>query len=228
VTATSTSTSTTKSGRSSGANAASASSIKGQKSTRTSGISAQAKPTTHSTKSSPHAYEVTSLGSHVQVVAVSRPNTIDIDHSSEGRPVRSKAAASVQDLVEQVKTLDGDSDSSSDSDGSGIEITDDDEIDEASLDTDIKDYEEDGMFAYTDNRWTINKTIGSKKKAGKGSATCTMTVPAAKGKAMHVKANQRRSMMKGVSRVNLTQMTVILTQYHSALLYLYLDYRRHF
>jgi hypothetical protein len=119
---------------------------------RTSGILAQAKPTTRSTRFSPHAYEVTSSGSHVQVVAVSGPNTINIDHSSEGHPVRSKAAASVQDLVEQVKTLDGDSDSSSDSDGSGIEIADEDKIDEAGLDTGIKDYKEDGMFAYMDNR----------------------------------------------------------------------------
>jgi hypothetical protein len=115
-----------------------------------------------------------------------------------------------------------------DSDGSGIEIADEDEIDEAGWDTGIKDYKEDGMFAYMDNRWTINETIGSKKKAGKGSAACTMTAPTAKGKATCVKANQRRSMMKGVSQVNLTQMVVILTQYHSALLYLYLDYRRHF
>jgi hypothetical protein len=112
MTANSTSTSTTKSGHSSGANAATASSIKGQKSMRTSGISAQAKPTTCSTRSSPHAYKITSSGSHVQVVAVSGPNMIDIDYSSEGRPVCSKAAASVWDLVEQVKTLDGDSDSS--------------------------------------------------------------------------------------------------------------------
>jgi hypothetical protein len=104
---------------------------------------------------------------------------------------RSKAAASVRDLVEQVNTLDGDSNSSSDSDGSGIEIADEDEIDEAGLDTGIKDYEEDRMFAYTDNRWTINKTVGSKKKAGKGSAACTMTTPAAKGKATRVKANQK-------------------------------------
>jgi hypothetical protein len=85
VTANSTSTSTTKSGHLSGANAATASSIKCQKSMRTSGISAQAKPTTRSTRSSPHAYDVTSSGSCVQVVAISGPNMIDIDHSSEGR-----------------------------------------------------------------------------------------------------------------------------------------------
>jgi hypothetical protein len=107
------------------------------------------------------------------------------------RPVRSKAAASVWDLVEQVKTLDGDSDLSSDSDGSGIKIADEDEIDEAGLDTGIKDYKEDGIFAYTDNTWNINKTVGSKKKAGKGSAACTMTAPATKGKATRVKANQK-------------------------------------
>jgi hypothetical protein len=144
VTANSTSTSTTKSGHSSGTNVATASSIKGQKSTRTFGISAQAKPTTCSTRSSPHAYEVTSSGSHVQVVAISGPN---IDYSSEGYSVHSQTAASVQDLIEQVKTLDGDSDSSSDSDGSGIEIVDEDDIYEASLDTGIKDYEEYRMFA---------------------------------------------------------------------------------
>jgi hypothetical protein len=188
VTANSTSTSTTQSGRSSGANAATASSVKGQKSTRTS---AQAKPTTRSTRSSPHASQVTSSGSRVQVVAVSGPNTMDVDHSSEGRPVRSKAAAAVRDLVEQVKTLDGDSDSSSDSDGSGIEIVDEDDIDEADLDTGIEDYEEDEMFSYTDNRWTINETAGSKPKAGKGSAARTVTAPAAKGKVTRVKANQK-------------------------------------
>jgi hypothetical protein len=78
-------------------------------------------------------------------------------------------------------------------DGSGIEIAheDENEIDEAGLDTGIKDYKEDGMFAYTDNRYTINETIGSKKKAGKGQSACTMTAPAAKGKAMRVNANQK-------------------------------------
>jgi hypothetical protein len=80
---------------------------------------------------------------------------------------------------------------SSDSDGSGIEIVNEDDIDEAGLDTGIKDYEEDGMFAYMDNRWTINETVGSKQKAGKGSAACTVTAPAAKGKATYVKANQK-------------------------------------
>jgi hypothetical protein len=152
---------------------------------------------------------------------------IDIDHSSEGRPVHSKAAASVWDLVEQVKTSDGDSDLSSDSDGSGIEIADEDKIDEAGLDTGIKEYEEDGMFAYTDNRWTINETIGSKKKAGKGSAACTMTAPAAKGKATRVKSNQKEVNDEG-SELSEFDPMVILTQYHSALLYLYLDYHRHF
>jgi hypothetical protein len=59
-------------------------------------------------------------------ITVSGPNTIDVDHSSEGYPVHSKAAASVWDLIEQVKTLDRDSSSSSDSDSSGIEIVDKD------------------------------------------------------------------------------------------------------
>jgi hypothetical protein len=72
VTANSTSNSTTKSGHSSGANVATASSVKGQKSMRTSGISAQAKPTTHSTRSSPHAYEVTSSGSRVPFLDLTR------------------------------------------------------------------------------------------------------------------------------------------------------------
>ena len=190
VTANSTSTSTTQSGRSSGANAATASSVKGQKSTRTS---AQAKPTTRSTRSSPHASQVTSSGSRVQVVAVSGlgPNAMDVDHSSEGRPVRSKAAAAVRDLVEQVKTLDGDSDSSSDSDSSGIEIVDEDRIDEADLDTGIEDYEEDEMFSYTDNRWTIVETAGSKPKAGKGSAAIVVASIAAKTSETCTKTNQK-------------------------------------
>jgi hypothetical protein len=47
------------------------------------------------------------------------------------------------------------------------------------------------MFAYMDNRWTINKTVGSKQKGGKGSAACMVTAPATKGKATHVKANQK-------------------------------------
>jgi hypothetical protein len=158
---------------------------------RTSGISAQAKPTTHSTRSSPHAYEVISSGSHVQAVAIPGPNTIDVDYSSEGHPIRSKAATSIWDLIEQVKTLDGDSNLSSDLDGSGIKIVDEDDIDEAGLDTSIKDYEEDGMFAYTDNRWTINKTVDSKQKAGKGSAAFTVTAPAVKGKVIYIKANQK-------------------------------------
>jgi hypothetical protein len=89
----------------------------------------------------------------------------------------------------------------------------------------IKDYEEDGMFAYMDNKRTINETVGSKRKAGKGSAACTVTAPATKGKATCVKANQKEINDEGSKS---SEFDLDDSNSYLALLYLYMDYCRHF
>ena len=115
---TSTTTQSAHSSESSMITAATAASDMRQKKATVPKSSAQARSMTCSTRSlSCNASEVASLGNAVVVTsAPDRDDMVQGSDSKEGHPAHPKAAAAIQHLVEQVKTLDATEDSDTNSD----------------------------------------------------------------------------------------------------------------